>query len=239
MRLSSFIAAASVLVLSMPVYGQDWVEFASTEDRFTCNFPGQPTVTETTWLSEYGATLPARLYSADAGQSRYSMLVIDYNHAERLLTEKAKACPEGAETCRGGNTTGLGYWKNDVRGAIAYATWKLMQRDAKVTHFMWNFVDLVEGHQIQLTNAADNSRTFAGIYMHNNKLYVMEGTVPAGYPEPGLFQQSLGWLDEKGIGLRYQSVYSNGFPEPPRVNRAGQGQGQGRIDAAAASGAAR
>ena len=92
-------------------------------------------------------------------------------------------------------------------------------------------LDLVEGRQLQLTNNKDKSRTFAGIYMHENKLYIVEGTVPAGYPEPGLFQQSLGWLDENGIGLRYQSYYSNGFPAPPRVNRAGRGQGQGRIDA--------
>jgi len=58
----------------------------------------------------------------------------------------------------------------------------------------------------------------------------MEGTVQAGYPEPALFQQSLGWLDENGIGLRYQAIYSNGFPPPPRVKR-GPDQGQGRIDA--------
>jgi len=99
---------------------------------------------------------------------------------------------------------------------------------------VWNFVDLVEGNQLQLTNNADKSRTFAGIYMHENKLYIVEGTVPAGYPEPGLFQQSLGWLDENGLGVRYQSYYSNNYPAPPRVNRAGR-PGQGRIDAPGAS----
>jgi hypothetical protein len=158
--------------------------------------------------------------------------VVDYRNLEKLGMERVKSCPAGAEPCKGSPTTGVGYSKNDVRGAIAYASWKFMQRDAKVTHFMWNFIDLVEGHQLQLTNA-DKSRTFASIYMHENKLYVMEATVPANYPEPGLFQQSLGWLDENGVGLRYQSVYSNGFPPPPRVNRAGQGQG--RIDAPGAS----
>ena len=66
----------------------------------------------------------------------------------------------------------------------------------------------------------------AAIYMHENKLYIIEGTVPAGYPEPGLFQQSLGWLDENGNGVRYQSLYHNGFPTPPVVNRRGRGQGQ-------------
>jgi hypothetical protein len=102
-----------------------------------------------------------------------------------------------------------------------------MKRDAKLTHYMWNFMDLVEGHQLQLSNNADQSRTFASIYMHENKLYIMEGTVPKGYPEPGLFQQSLGWLDAEGRGLRYQTYYSNGFPVPPRAGR-GQGPGPGQ-----------
>jgi hypothetical protein len=232
MRLIPIVATALVLSLSGTAFAQEWVEFASREDRFTCNFPSEPKITETTWTSEYGYTLPARVYSAEGGLGRYSMTVVDYRNLEKLGMERVKSCPAGAEPCKGSPTTGVGYSKNDVRGAIAYASWKFMQRDAKVTHFMWNFIDLVEGHQLQLTNA-DKSRTVASIYMHENKLYVMEATVPANYPEPGLFQQSLGWLDENGVGLRYQSVYSNGFPPPPRVNRAGQGQG--RIDAPGAS----
>jgi len=236
MRLMPLISAALAVFISGPSFAQEWIEFASREDRFTCNFPSQPKVTETTYRSEYGADLPARVYSATQGQSRYSVTVVDYNQAQRILTEKAKNCPPGAETCSGGpGATGAGDWKNDVRGAIVYASWQFMQRDAKLTHFLWNFIDLVEGHQLQLTNNVDKSRTFASIYMHENKLYIAEATVPPGYPEPGLFQQSLGWLDENGIGLRYQSIYSNGFPAPPRVNRAGQRQGQGRIDAPGAS----
>jgi hypothetical protein len=215
-RLTPLISAAFALSISGPSFAQEWIEFASREDRFTCNFPSEPKVTKTTYRSEYGADLPARVYSATQGQSRYSVTVVDYNQAQRMLTEKAKACPAGAETCAGaaGNE---GYWRNDVRGAIVYASWQFMKREAKATHYMWNLVDRVEGHQLQLTNNADRSRTFASIYMHENRLYIMEGTVPAGYPEPGFFQQSLGWLDENGIGVRYDSVYSNGFPAPPRV----------------------
>jgi hypothetical protein len=232
MRRTLLISAALLLCISGPSFGQEWVEFASRDDRFTCNFPTQPKVTETTCRSQHGADLPARVYSATQGQSRYSVTVVDYNQAQRILTERAKKCPAGAEACTGGpGATGEGYWKDDVRGAIVYASAQFIQRDVKVTSFLYNFVDLVEGHQLQLTSNKDKSRTFAGIYMHENKLYIAEATVPAGAPEPGLFQQSLGWLDENGIGLRYQSIYSNGWPAPPRVNRAGQGQGQGRIDA--------
>jgi hypothetical protein len=155
--------------------------------------------------------------------------VVDYSPVERILTEKSKTCPVGAETCIGGNNTGLGYWKLDVQGALVHASWKFMQRDAKVTSYLWNFADLVEGHQLHLTNNADKSRTFASIYMHEGKLYIVEGTVPAGYPDPGFFQQSIGWLDENGKGIRYQSIYLHGGPKPPLLIR--QGQGQGRIDA--------
>ena len=217
MRLTPLVSAAVVLSMS-GVSSQEWIEFANQVDRFTCNFPSPPKVTETIYRSERGADLPARVYSAVQGQSRYSVTVVDYNQAQRILTEKAKSCPPGAEPCLG-SPGDEGHWRADLRGAIVYATWRFMQRDAKLTSLVWNFVDLVEGHQLQLTNNADKSRTFAGIYMHENKLYIIEGTVPAGYPEPGLFQQSLGWLDENGIWLRYQSYYSNGFPTPPRVKR--------------------
>ena len=230
MRLLPLMTAALIVAGSDRAFAQEWVEFANLQYRFTCNFPSQPKITETTFRSERGADLPMRVYSATQGQSRYSVTVIDYSQARRILAEKAKTCPPGAEPCSGavGNE---GHWIDDVRGAVIYASWQFMKRDAKLTSLEWNLVDQVEGQQLQLTNNADKSRTFAGIYMHENKLYTIEGTVPAGYPEPGLFQQSLGWLDENGLGLRYQSVYNNNYPPPPRVKRSREDQGQGRIDA--------
>lgn len=216
MRLITVVAAASLLLTAAPGAAQEWTEFASQKDRFTCNFPGQPEVTDSIWTSEFGAELPARVYAAEVGPSRYTVTVADYNHAERVLTERAANCPPGAERCSGGGSTGEGYWRHDVAGAMLYATWTFLQRDGEVTHLGYNSLDRVNGHQLHLTNP-DQSRTFVSIYMHENKLYVAEGTVPRGYPEPALFQQSLGWLDENGNGLRYQSPYANGFPAPPRV----------------------
>ena len=58
--------------------------------------------------------------------------------------------------------------------------------------------------------------------MHANRLYMAEGTVPEGYPEPGLFQQSLGWIDENGESIRYQTLYHQSFAPPP-TGRGGQG----------------
>jgi hypothetical protein len=213
------VATALCLGAAGPAVAQEWTEFVSREDRFTTNFPGRPVVTETTYRSQFGADLPARVYRATRGPSRFSLTVVDYRPIETILTEKAKSCPEGAETCRGGrgagSSTGAGYWRADTAGAMIYAAWQFMQREAKVTQSIWNNIDLVEGHLLHLTNP-DRSRTYVSLFMHENRLYISEGTVPAGYPEPGLFQQSLGWLDENGSPIRYQTLYHNGFPAPPR-----------------------
>ena len=214
MRVSAAAAALLVAVVG-PTFAQEYVEYVSLQDRFGVTFPVQPKVEETMWKSQFGSMLPARIYSADSGNSHFKVTVVDYNNVEAIATERAKSCPPGAETCRGGgSSTGLGYWKADLAGATTYAQWQFMQRDAKITYLGWNNVDLVEGTMIYMTNA-DKSRTSAGIYMHENKLYILEGTVPAGYPEPGFFQQSIRWLDENGNGIRYQTLYHNGFPKPP------------------------
>ena len=131
------------------------------------------------------------------------------------MVEKSKSCPAGAETCQGIGDWGLGYWKNDVRGAIVYATAKLLKSDVKVTHLMWNSQQMVQGQELQLTNNPDQSSTWVSIYMHENRLIILEATLPKGYPEPALFTQSLAWLDEKGNGIRYSTIYVNA-PDVPK-----------------------
>ena len=88
---------------------------------------------------------------------------------------------------------------------------------------------MIEGYLLNLTNR-DESRTFAYITMHENRLYVFEGTTPKGYPEPALFQGSVGFVDANGNGLRYLDYYSNAIHglrqhEPPPVRGGGAPQG--------------
>jgi hypothetical protein len=230
MRLRSLAAAAFIVWMSTPAFAQEWRDFAFQQDRFTCNFPGDPKITDTTFMSQFGHRLPARVYSVELARNhKFSVTVVDYGNITQLGLEKQKSCPQGSEACRGGsgapgNSTGPGYSKADRAGAITYATWLFMQRDAKVTHLLWTNISLVEGHQIRLLNNADKSLTAASVFMHEDKLYIAEGTVPEGYPEPGLFYQSLGFLDENGNGIRYADFYHNGFPKPP-LQGAGRGAG--------------
>jgi hypothetical protein len=195
--------------------GGDWIEFTSLEERFTAVFPGKPTIAETPWLSQFGAVLPSRVYTVTQGQSRFVITVVDYRLVERVQVEKARACPEGANTCQGIPDWGIGYWKNDVRGAIVYGASKFLMRDVKVTEIIWNGIALVQGQALQLTNNADQSRTFVGVYMHDNRLVVVEATVPPAYPAPVAFTESIGWIDERGRAVRYQTMYVN-MPDVPK-----------------------
>jgi hypothetical protein len=228
---------ASVLAFILSISGlataQELSDYISIKDGFKITFPAEPKVTETTWTSQYSFVLPSRIYTLDKGKEHYSVTVVDYSGIEQMGIEKVKTCPPGAPLCRGTDIGGAGLWKHDVRGAIPYATSKLLQRDIKLTDLTWSQHDLVEGNDIQLVNNADQSRTYAVVAMHEMKLYIVEATVPRNYPPATLFQTSLGWVDKNGKGIRYQTVYSNEFhgmkqyPVPPLVGAPGGGRAGG------------
>ena len=234
----TLLAFALVLLVSGAAAAQEWDEYKNTRDGFGINFPGQPRLTEGTWTSQMNYTLPMRVYSAEKGRERYSVTVVDYSGIAQMGLERAKTCAPGNANCRANAPPALGpgYAHHDERAAIVYATFKLLQREAKLNYMAWEWQDLVEGHLLQLTNA-DQSRTYAWIGMHAHKLYIVEGTVPAGSPEPGLFQQSLGWVDKDGNGIRYQTLYSNsyhgmGVYPVPTAGGGGRGAGAGGAEPA-------
>src|SRR6185295_18308429 len=93
MRVTPLAVAILTVTLSGSALAQEWVEFTSKEDWFTGNFPSRPEVKQTTYQSQYGASLPARVYTAVQGPSRYSVTVVDYSPIEKILTAKAQSCP--------------------------------------------------------------------------------------------------------------------------------------------------
>ena len=220
MRPISVMTAAFILLTSGPSFAEEWIQYASKADLFGVNFPAEPKVQDISYVTEFGIKLPGHTYSAESGSSRYSVTVVDYQDAEKIHTEQADQCrKKGGESDACTNN-----WRADVQGSMIYASWKFLQRNAKVTYYAWAVTDNVEGQRLQLTNS-DGSRTFAAIYRHGTRLYILEGTVPRGAPAPGLFQQSLMWLDEEGKPVRYRSLYTTGYteawrfpaPPPPRT----------------------
>jgi hypothetical protein len=201
------------VLLSMPgvATAQEWEVYVSRQDGFSVNFPGQPRIAETMWRSQLGYTLPARVYSAELGRERFSLTVVDYTSLEQQGIARWKACPPGNSQCRdGGATIGPGYWKQDERGAIVYAVSRYLKGPLQVTDYAWDWQDMVEGHGLQLKG--NGERTLVYIAMHERKLYILEAVAPEEDPEPGLFTQSLGWLDKDGKRIRYtETVYSNSY----------------------------
>tara|TARA_B100000530_G_C15913815_1_gene470443 strand:- start:165 stop:776 length:612 start_codon:yes stop_codon:yes gene_type:complete len=195
MRYKKLYIVSFLVLFSGISNAQGWTEHVYLNDFFTINFPGDPEINETTYLSEFDATYPARVYTVNSQQSLYSVTVVDFTDAQAIhaAMEKTEAATSSAT------------WINDQRAAVSRAAREMRSRGGEITHDAWSHIDRVEGLQLQMTNS-DNSRTYAGIYMNGNssRLFILEATVAPRSIPPGQFQQSLGFVDSSGNRIRYQ-----------------------------------
>jgi hypothetical protein len=208
MRFIPLVPAAILLFVAPPVSAQEWVEYISQQDSFSINFPTEPEIRDVKYKSEYGVELPSRIYKSMDGKSQYLVTVVDYSNVRQIHAERLKNC-DAAYPNLCGNPSDA-----ELRGAIDFALWNFIQKGSKFTDYAYYNADRIEGRRLQLLNA-DGSKTFGAIHLHQNRLYIYEGTVPAGAPPPGLFQQSIGWVDKEGNRIRYRTTYSNAYPPPP------------------------
>jgi len=193
MKIAQPFSLALILIASATASAQGWVEYINKTDLFIVNFPGDPVITETTHHSAYDADFPARAYTVDNERGRYQITVVDYRETEAIHL---------ARTDRTEANSSSSVWITDVRASIANAAQMFRTRGGEVTYDAWADIDKIAGHQLQITNP-DQSRSFISIHLHDSRLYILEGTVAAGAPSPGIFQQSLGILDEEGRRIRY------------------------------------
>ena len=68
MRVTAIVFAVA-LSIAGSASAQDWDQYTSTKDGFKVDFPGTPKISETTYKSEYGYMLPARVFTVDKGKS--------------------------------------------------------------------------------------------------------------------------------------------------------------------------
>jgi hypothetical protein len=212
MPIAALLLSLLLLAPSVAAAQGEWEVFLSPQDSFTVNFPGKPKIAEISWQSQLGFTLPGRVYSAEKGRERFSVTVVDYRPLEAQGIARWKQCPPGNAQCRdGGETIGQAYWKQDERGAIAFAIAKYLKNPAyEVTDYAWDWQDMVEGYHLQLKGGG--MRTLVYVAMHDRKLYVLEAVSPESFPEPALFTHSIGYLDKDGKKIRYtETVYSGSY----------------------------
>ena len=215
----SFAAAAVALALeATPAQSQDWSQYLAFEDAFSINFPGEPNVLETTYTTEYGLTLSARVYAAEDDFGTYSVTAVDWSEAAELHDELYEACQAATGDLRGGDNPGIcntNQARNEIEGAVLHAAFEFLKRGSEVTYFARVSADGVEGVRIQLLNE-DGSRTYAALHWHEYHLYIIEASAPEGMPPPGSFPVSIGFIDEYGRRVQYAGRYSPLFPAPPR-----------------------
>ncbi len=208
MRIASVMMGLCLLLLAQPVVAQEWVEYTNRVDRFTVPAPGEPNVDTIAWDSEYGATFPGRVYRWAQGRSRYSVTVVDYSDSERIHSKVNHIAYQG------GPGPGGVYWLVDIVASVAHAATKYRQRPGVVvTYDAFHYIEFVTGHALQLTNP-DGSRSYVGIYLHDNRLYILDATAPTDAAPPIIFQQSFGFLDADGKPVRYRPFYVNPLPAP-------------------------
>jgi hypothetical protein len=211
------LAIALCVLLAQPAFAQEWTEYVNKVDNFSVPAPGEPKTETITWDSEYGAKFPGRVYTWAQGPNRYSITVVDFSDAERIHSLIKHEAYVG----------GVGYWVIDIAASVAHAARLYREKPGvKVTYDAFHYVNLITGHMLQLTNP-DASRTYVAIYLHENRLYVLDATVAKGQPPALIFQQSFAMLGPDGNSIRYQSLYYNRFPERQLGGRGGRGGGGG------------
>ena len=183
---------AAVLVFLLFVAGQAlaqaWSEYINREERFGVNFPREPAASDTTVTLPSGLRLPARVFAVTDGPRRYSVTVVKY----------AGASPDVEKTL------------------LKQTADMIRKRGGQITYDGEAHYEGMDTQMIQITNA-DGSRTYIAITQPPettglDRVYIVEGTTPAGTPPPGMFQQSLSIRDIDGQRIRYNTdVEGNKF----------------------------
>ena len=219
-RLLSLAGATLALALStQPGQAQEWSQYLAFDDRFSVDFPADPSVEETTYETEYGFTLPARIYTAEDDFGAYSVTAVDWSEAEALHAEAYETCELATGDLRGGDNPGHCsrlYYEREIRGSALHAAFGLIERGTEVTHLGSANTEMVEGIGIQLLKE-NGSRWYAVIFWHNYHLFIANAIAPQGMPPPLLFSTSLGFLDEQGRRITYGERYAPLYPVPHRT----------------------
>jgi len=191
------IVLSIFLLVSSSVFAQRWTQFSSEEDAFRMMAPSGfgGTVESIDFETEYEIVVPARIYAIKDDTGTYTVTVVDYRDSQRLHEERIEATDSAYISV---------YGEVEVRGSVAYAAKKIRDRAESVEYDAYHYIAKVDGHQLQTTNP-DGTRTFAAIYLHRSKLYVIEAVVSAGSPRGGMFQQSFEFVGHDGNRIWYDA----------------------------------
>ena len=208
MRLLRFLSLASILLFSGSALAQRWAPFTDEDGKFRIMAPGGTFDIETVdFETEYGIVVPAKVHKAVTDQGAFTLTVVDYTDSLELHAKRLEELD--------GIYLGV-YGEVDVRGSVAFAARGIRERAQSVEYDNYHYIGRLDGHQLHTTNP-DGTRTYAGLYLLESRLYIIEARVNPGSPPGGMFQQSLEFIDEDGNGIFFDS-----FRQPRKVRVGGE-----------------
>ena len=145
--------------------------YSNKESRFAVIFPGEPVAKDTDYTTRGGAVLPAKEYSFQDGDNRYSVTVVVFKTgrgSDRNQVEHA------AETLR-------------KRGKILY--------QARAT-YDWG----ISGRQLNIMETTGRQLR-ASVYMYDRHLVITEASAEMGNIAALQFEQSITLLDRNGADV--------------------------------------
>jgi hypothetical protein len=170
--------------------------YVNTDDLFSVSVPCKFTVKNITWATEYDSKVPGHVYSCKDGDTEYEMSVINYTDLEKI-----RAAQEHTDAASNG-----AYGKIDIYASVDYASTKLRNEATKITYDAFHYMNLIPGHELQY-NLPNARRVYAGVYLHEYRLYIMKATLPANGIPPLLYTQSFAAIRPDGSAIRYQTIY--------------------------------
>jgi len=165
---AALLIAGAVLTISAPAFAE-WIEYKNPAEAFAVNFPIEPKVTNVNYMTESGVAVPAKVFSADEGAGHYTVTVVDLSVSQK---DEARSMEHAAAQMR-------------MKGQVKF------DYDSEL--------DGIHGHQLSMIlpgGAQYQVQLF--LYVQEHRLYIAEGTVPAGVRPPALFWTSLAMIHPDG-----------------------------------------
>jgi hypothetical protein len=106
---------------------------------------------------------PATIYRWQDGRNRYSVTVVDYSDSEAIYTANHHS----------EDFSNAAYWQIDILGSIQYAATQYRMRPGVKVNSTTFITSTCDGAPAVLTNP-DRSLTFVAIYLHENRLYILD-----------------------------------------------------------------
>lgn len=192
------VSLTTLLIFSSSAFAQRWAPFSSDDGVFRIMVPGGEFEIETVdFETEYGIVVPAHIHRAEDQYGTYTLTVVDYVDSMELHRERIAEL-DGIYLSV--------YGEVDARGSVAYFARMIRERAESVEYDNYHYIGRVDGHQLHTTNP-DGTRTFAGLYLLESRLYAIEATIAPTAPTGGMFQQSFEFLDENGVRIMYPTFH--------------------------------